>query len=32
LLSYHVPPPRWRPPKQRGRPSRKLKQQIERWC
>ncbi|HSX81788.1 MAG TPA: hypothetical protein VLQ80_24885, partial [Candidatus Saccharimonadia bacterium] len=24
LLSYHVPPPRWAPPKQRGRPSRAL--------
>src|SRR5256885_16880992 len=21
LLSFHVPPPRWTPPKQRGRPS-----------
>jgi hypothetical protein len=25
LLSYHVPPPRWMPPKQRGRPSHALK-------
>jgi transposase-like protein len=32
LLSYHVPPPRWTPPKQRGRPSRALKRLIERWC
>ena len=24
LLSYHVPPPQWTPPKQRGRPSRAL--------
>jgi hypothetical protein len=32
LLTFHVPPPRWIPPKQRGRPSRKLKQLIERWC
>jgi hypothetical protein len=31
-LSYHVPPPRWTPPKQRGRPSRALKRLIERWC
>jgi hypothetical protein len=32
LLTYHVPPPRWTPPKKRGRASRKLKQLIERWC
>ena len=32
LLSYHVPPPRWAPPKQRGRPSHTLKHLIERWC
>jgi IS1 family transposase len=32
LLSSHVPPPRWTPPKQRGRPSRKLQNLIERWC
>lgn len=32
LLSYHVPPPRWIPPKQRGRPSRALQRLIERWC
>ncbi|MDQ2938593.1 MAG: hypothetical protein M3R67_14000, partial [Acidobacteriota bacterium] len=32
LLSYHVPPPRWTPPKQRGRPSHVLKRLIERWC
>jgi transposase-like protein/IS1 family transposase len=32
LLSYHVPPPRWTPPKQRGRPSRALRRLIERWC
>src|SRR5256712_9950318 len=32
LLSYHVPPPRWTPPKQRGRPSHALKRLIERWC
>jgi transposase-like protein/IS1 family transposase len=31
LLSYHVPPPRWTPPKQRGRPSHALKCLIERW-
>jgi len=31
LLSFHVPPPRWTPPKQRGRPSHALKRLIERW-
>src|SRR5204862_6116738 len=32
LLSFHVPPPRWTPPKQRGRPSHALKRLIARWC
>jgi transposase-like protein/IS1 family transposase len=32
LLSFHVPPPRWTLPKQRGRPSRALKRLLERWC
>src|SRR5438034_2865991 len=32
LLSSHVPPPRWTPPKQRGRPSHAFKRLIERWC
>jgi len=32
LLSYHVPPPRWTPPKHRGRPSPALKRLMERWC
>ena len=32
LLSFHVPPPRWKPPAQRGRPSHALKRLIERWC
>jgi len=32
LLSYHVPPPRWTPPKQRGRPSRALQCLVARWC
>jgi transposase-like protein len=31
-LSYHVPSPRWTPPKHRGRPSHALKHLIERWC
>jgi transposase-like protein/IS1 family transposase len=32
LLSYRVPPPRWRPPKRRGRPSRALERLRKRWC
>jgi len=32
LLSYHVPPSRWTPPTQRGRPSHVRKRLIERWC
>jgi len=32
LLASHVPPPRWTPPKQRGRPSHALKRLRERWC
>ena len=32
LLRYHVPPPRWQPPKRRGRRSRALQQLIDRWC
>jgi transposase-like protein/IS1 family transposase len=32
LLAYHVPPPPWTPPKQRGRPSHALKRLLERWC
>lgn len=32
LLSFHVPPPSWTPPKRRGRRSRALQQTIERWC
>src|SRR5215813_3067598 len=32
LLSFHVPMPRWAPPKRRGRPSRALLGLIERWC
>jgi hypothetical protein len=31
LLSFHVPPPRWTPPKQRGRRSGTLQRLIERW-
>jgi transposase-like protein/IS1 family transposase len=32
LLSLHVPPPRWTPPAQRGRPSHALRCLIARWC
>jgi IS1 family transposase len=32
LLSFHVPPPRWSPPKRRGRPSRALQCLVEQWC
>jgi len=32
LLSFHVPPPPWRPSTQRGRPSQALKCLIKRWC
>lgn len=32
LLSYHVAPPPWKPPKRRGRPSRATKQLVARWC
>lgn len=32
LLNYHVPPPRWTPPRQRGRPSRALEALIRRWA
>ena len=32
LLSFPVPPPRWTPPTQRGRPSHTLKRLIARWC
>jgi hypothetical protein len=32
LLSFPVPPPRWTPPKKRGRPSHTLKRLIAQWC
>ena len=32
LLSFHVPPPRWIPPKRRGRRSHALQRLIARWC
>ncbi len=32
LLSYRVRPPRWRPPKRRGRVSQAMKLKIRQWC
>ncbi len=32
LRSFPVPPPRWTPPKHRGRPSHALKRLRARWC
>ena len=32
LLSYHVPPPPWTPPKKRGRRSREMLALIAQWC
>jgi transposase-like protein len=32
LLAFHVPPPRWPPPKRRGRRSRALQLIIAQWC
>lgn len=32
LLTYPVPPPRWTPPKHRGRHSNELKRLIALWC
>ncbi len=32
LFNFKVPPPHWRPPKQRGRPSKQTLQLIEQWC
>ncbi len=32
LLHFHVPPPRWQPPKRRGRRSKELQRLIERWA
>jgi transposase-like protein len=32
LFNFKVPPPRWKPPKQRGRPSNALLEVIQRWC
>lgn len=32
LFWFKVPPPRWRPPKRRGRRSKETLRLIERWC
>jgi transposase-like protein len=32
LLEYHVPLPRWQPPKKRGRRSKELQELIDRWA
>lgn len=32
LLSFRVPPPRWKPPKRRGRPSNAMKELVAQWC
>lgn len=32
VLSYHVPPSRWTPPKHRGRPSKATRKLVEQWC
>ena len=32
LLHLHIPPPRWQPPKRRGRPSEKWKRFVEQWA
>jgi transposase-like protein len=32
LLSFRVPPPRWTPPRRRGRPSRATQALIAQWC
>jgi transposase-like protein len=32
LLSFRVPPPPWRPPNRRGRPSNAIKALVAQWC
>ena len=32
LLLFRVPPPRWKPPKRRGRPSNATKALVAQWC
>jgi transposase-like protein len=32
LFFFKVPPPRWQPPKQRGRPSKAILELVKLWC
>jgi hypothetical protein len=32
LLAYRIPPPRWQPPRRRGRPSKATQALVKRWC
>jgi transposase-like protein len=32
LLSFRVPPPPWKPPRRRGRPSNAVKSLVAQWC
>jgi len=32
LFNFRVPPPRWSPPVQRGRPSLATQLLVQRWC
>jgi hypothetical protein len=32
LFNFKVPPPRWTPPKRRGRPSQQMSQLVQQWC
>ena len=32
LLNFKVPPPRWSPPKRRGRLSKETLEKVKRWC
>lgn len=32
LLTFKVPPPRWSPPKRRGRPSKETLAMVKQWC
>lgn len=32
VFNFRLPPPRWSPPKRRGRPSKETLRLVERWC